>query len=100
MNCLDFNQRVTHPAHNRGHPLDFVITHSLYAKISLVVDVEISHQFGVFLSVSIFLRDGIIQNKLCYLTTEVVSNCIVLFDLLKFYPPLVDSNSKLTKFLL
>ena len=76
LNCMNFNQHVTQPTHNRGHTLDLVITHGLSAKISSVVDIGISDHYCVFFNVSGFNQEIVSERTVRkrYLTPEVTAN--------------------------
>ena len=61
LSCMNFNQHITLPTHNRGHTLDLVITQGLSVSVSSVVDVGISDHHCVYFMIDCFMKQDIPQ---------------------------------------
>ena len=82
LNCMDFNQRVTQPTHNRGHTLDLVITYGLSTGVSSVVDLAVSDHYCVYFNITSFNHQEapVRTVRRRYLTSEVVANFIEILQ--------------------
>ncbi len=82
LNCMDFNQHVTQPTHNRGHTLDLVISYGLSTGVSSVVDLAVSDHYCVFFNITSFSHQEApvrTVRKRC-LTSEVAANFIKILQ--------------------
>ena len=76
LNCLDFEQHVMQPTHNRGHTLDLAITHGLSIGVSSVANLAVSNRYCVFFHITSFNQDEapVRTVRWRYLTSEVAAN--------------------------